>query len=631
MLQRIGPTLPSNEIDQAAAELIAELGGLESGPVRAEILDWLAGHYMSRAEADTAMAAMELADSARAMWTEALGIAGGSSLGARCTYMLAISLEDAMFAGARDSAASLYETLNDKSWAGRWGSLAGLRLGIIHLDQERHFLAYRTISLWGEQNRYAVRDTGYRIALAEASFLTGRFTRALKLLDKLKTGELDTPTRRRFDVYRIRALVALGEYGQAVGRLTAFRENYRDPESDRIASVLAAELYYDAGSPALADGYREQLKGVDGYEELAELFSLRARLAVGGDEKTLERLRKDFEDLRDAPWNQFLRIDIAFQAYRGIAACYAGAGELDKIAETRDNFRRKYPERRAALAVLMLDEIEHNIDGGRLQKAASLNDDLNLLFADVCPEDRLLWVGWRLAVSISDVAEANRRMSVLANKYPWSTFGKLSRIELIELNLAAGNVDDARKLLEAAEEGAELREDQRLGAEAAIAGAANKWQQALEYRRRQWASLRSSIDRNRVVLEWAAAAVRAGRVSEALDVLSSYWSEDSARNADARLALAEQYRAAGYPESALSALEGAISSVGARSEQALQGLYRKGMLLEEMGRVKQAIETYKMLEKMAGQNSDWLRSARNRLRELETRSGTDSTSQASSP
>jgi tetratricopeptide (TPR) repeat protein len=125
--------------------------------------------------------------------------------------------------------------------------------------------------------------------------------------------------------------------------------------------------------------------------------------------------------------------------------------------------------------------------------------------------------------------------------------------------------------------------------------------------------------------------VRAGRVSEALDVLSSYWSGDDARNAEARLALAEQYKAAGYSERALRALEGAISSVGARTDLALQGMYRQGMLLEELGRDKQAIEIYRILEKMAGQNSDWLRSARNRLRELESRTRPDSTSQAASP
>ena len=60
----------------------------------------------------------------------------------------------------------------------------------------------------------------------------------------------------------------------------------------------------------------------------------------------------------------------------------------------------------------------------------------------------------------------------------------------------------------------------------------------------------------------------------------------------------------------------------------MQALYRQGMLLEEMGQVKQAVEVYKKLEQLARQNSDWLRSARNRLRELETRSGADTTSQA---
>jgi tetratricopeptide (TPR) repeat protein len=586
---------------------------------------------MARAAADTASAAIELADSARAMWTEAIGLAGGGQFGARCTYRLALSLEDAMFAGARDSAATLYEKLAASQPQGRWSSLAGLRLGVIHLDQERHFLAYRTISLWGEQNAYAVNDVRYRTALAEASFLTGRYNRAVSLMDELNPGELDTPTRRRFDAFRVRSLVAMGEYGRAVGRLVVFRDNYREPESERIAAALATELYYAAGSPELAARYGERLKDILSYEELAKLFSLQARLAHGGDQKVMDRLRKDFEDLRDAPWNPYLKIDIAFQAHRGIISCYAATGELDKMSEARDGFRRKYPERRAALAVLMLDEIDANLKGGHLQKAVSLNDDLNLLFADVCPEDRLLWVGWKLAVARADVAEANRRLNVLAAKYPWSDFGKLARLELIGLNLAANRPDDAARLLESVEEGAELRTDQRLGAQARIAGARGDWQRALELRRRQWASSFQAEGRGRAVLGWADAAGRAGRISEALEVLSAFWAGDNAINAEARLALAEQYKAAGQPARALSALEGAISSVPPGSEQSLQAMYRQGMLLEELGQPRQAVEAYKRLEQMAGQNSDWLRSARNRLRELETRTGTDSTSQAGNP
>ncbi len=631
ILRRIAPTLSAGELAEAESELLASLGRLDAGIVRAGILHWLAGRYLAGAEADTGMAVLVLADSARAMWSEAAVIAGGGSIGASAMFSLAEALESAAFAGARDSAASLYKKLVDTDPDGRWGSLAGLRLGAIHLAQERQFLAYRTINLWGEHHPYAVQDIRYRMSLAEASFLTGRFSRAVVLMDELLPGELDTRSRRRFDAYRVRALSALGEYGRATARLTSFRANYHEPESGLIASTLACELYYAAGSPELADGYRAKLKDADGYEELVELFALQARLRRGGDKKTLDNLRKDFENLRDAPWNQFFRVDVAFQAYRGIMACHAATAELDKAAEARDNFRRRYPERRAALAVLMLDEISYYLDAGRLQKAGNLYDDLDLLFGDVFPEDRMLWTGWRLARERADVAEANRHLTALAEKYTWSTYGKMARAELVSLYLAAGRVDYASKLLESVEPGAELRTDQHLGALASIAGAENRWDEALDLRRRQWAALPGLGGGDEAVVLWATAAVRAGRVSEALELLSSFRSADPELTTRAMLLLAEQYRAAGNVDDALGALDGIATLTGVRSESALEALYRRGLLLEQTGRIKAAVATYRQLEKNAGQNSDWLRSARNRLRELESQTTPDSASQQSSP
>ena len=237
-----------------------------------------------------------------------------------------------------------------------------------------------------------------------------------------------------------------------------------------------------------------------------------------------------------------------------------------------------------------------------------------------------LWIGWRLARARANVAEANRHLTVLAEKYPWSNYGKMARIELLDLYLAAGRVDYARGLLESVEPGAELRTDQRLGALAAIAGAENRWDEALDFRRRQWAALPGSGDSDKTVQLWANAAVRAGRVSEALDLLSGFWSHDPDLTASARLMLAEQYRAAGKLEEALGALNGIITLAKARSEPALEALYSRGLLLEQMGLIKQAIETYRRLEQLAGQNSDWLRSARNRLRELQSQATPDSTS-----
>jgi outer membrane protein assembly factor BamD (BamD/ComL family) len=631
ILQRMAPTLRAGELAEAETELLTALGWLETGIVRAGILHWLAGRYLVHAEADTGMAVMVLADSARAMWSEAASIAGGGSIGASATFRLAEALENAAFAGARDSAASLYKKLVDTDSEGRWGSLAGLRLGAIHLAQERQFLAYRTISLWGERHPYAVEDIRYRMSLAEASFLTNRFSRAVSLMNAMLPGELDTRSRRRFDAYRIRALVAMGEYGRATARLANFRANYHEPESGRIASVLACELYYVAGSPELADSYREMLKDTDGYEELVELFALQARLRRGGDKKTLDRLRKDFEDFRDAPWNQFFRIDVAFQAYRGIMACHAATAEPDKAAEARDNFRRRYPERRAALAVLMLDDIVNYLKAGNLQKAGSLYDDLGLLFGDVFPEDRMLWIGWRLARERADVAEANRNLTALAEKYPWSKFGKMARVELLRLYLAAGRADLASSLLESVEPGAELRADQYLGALASIAGAQNHWDEALDLHRRQWAAVAGLNSGDEAVVLWAEAAVRAGRVSEALEVLSSFWSDDPNLTARARLLLAEQYKTAGKVDNALDALDGIATLTGPRGEPTLEALYRRGLLLEQAGLIKEALTTYRQLEQLAGQNSDWLRSARNRIRELQSQMPPDSTSQQASP
>ncbi len=632
ILHRIAPTLGTGELAQTENELFEALGSLNAGIVRAGILDWLAGRYLASAGADTGMAVLILADSARAMWHEAARIASGGNIGASATFSLAEALENAEFAGARDSAASLYEKLVRTDPAGRWGSLAGLRLGAIHLAQERQFLAYRTISLWGERHPYAASDIRYRMSLAEASFLTGRFSRAVNLINELSPGELDTRSRRRFDAYRIRALVALGEYGRATDRLVGFRSNYHEPESGRIASALACELYYSAGSPELAGSYSEHLRDADGYRELVELFSLQARLRRGGDKKTLDRLRKDFEDLRSAPWNQFFRIDIAFHAFRGIMACRAAEDDLDKAAEARNNFRRRYPERRAGQAVLMLDEINYYLDAGvGLQKAGSLHDDLDLLFGDVYPEDRMLWIGWQLALERSDIAEANRHLTALAQKYPWSTYGKMARVELIDLYLAAGRVDYAGALLESVEPGAELRPHQRLGALAAIAGAQNRWDVALDISRHQWAALPGLNGGDEAVVLWANSAVRAGRVGEALELLSSFWSEKPKLTARARLLLAEQYRTAGKVDDALGALDGIIALAGARSESALEALYRRGFLLEQTGLIKEAVATYRQLEQMAGQNSDWLRSARDRLRELQSQISPDSTSQQSSP
>lgn len=613
-------SLSPSQVREIDSELKAELPGLAPGQARAELLGWLASRYWTAAQNDSGMTAMALADSARAMWSEAIGSGADRELTAEALCSLAASLERAMFAGATDSAAGLYGKLLDSYAGSHWASLAGLRLGIIHLSQDRFSLAYRTIGDWAKNHPYAAQGVDYLAALAEASFLTGRYARAVEILDRLDPAALDTDRRRRFEIYAIRALTRLGNYAGASSRLVRYRQNWQDDTATMAADAAAVELYYASGSPALAEKFLVRIPESHPLAEVARAFELEGRLAGGRED--LERLRREFERLRRSPWNPFFRIDLAFVAYRGMMACDAAGGKLDRVSEMRDDFRKNFPERRAALCELFLDEIEFMLKAGAATKAANLYDDVKLLFGDVYAEDRFLWVGWRLAIAQADVAAANRQLTSLAEKYPWSGWGQSACVELTRLYLEAGRTDQARSLIDQAPAGA-LSLSTELGLRAALLSAQNNWPEALELRRRQWGAETAAGGAGEVVLRWAEASMRAAKIQEAVGLLSIFWSRDLELTARARLMLAEQYRASGYPEKSVKCLDGVPELFDGRAnEMALQALYQQGLALEGLGRVEEAVAAYHRIETLAGQNSDWLRSARNRLRNLAQKDGT---------
>ncbi|HLA41682.1 MAG TPA: hypothetical protein VJ417_16885, partial [Candidatus Glassbacteria bacterium] len=612
-------TLSPSQVREIDGELRAELGGLDPGGPREELLCWLASRYTATAEQDSGMSAMALVDSARTMWSQAIDIGADRELTAEALYSLASSLENALFAGATDSAAGLYGKLLNAYSGSRWASLAGLRLGVIHLNQDRFSLAYRTIADWAKAHPYATDSPAYLAALAEASFLTGRYALAIETLNRLDPAALDNSRRRYFEIYRVRALTRLGDYSGAESRLVRFRHSWQDETSRAAANAVAVELYYAAGSPALAQINAARIAETHPFAEMARAFALQGRLALGGED--LEKLLGEFERLRKSPWNPFFREDLAFAGYRGIMACNYGLGKLDRVSETRDDFRKSYPERRAALCELMLDEVEYLLKARAAAKAATLYDDVKLLFGDVFPEDRFLWVGWKLATARADVAEANRKLTTLAEKHPWSRWGQVARSALARLYLDAGRIDQARSLVEQAPEGT-LDLPGELGMRSALLSAENRWPEALELRRRQWSAEVSLESNGEIVLLWAQAAMKAAKVQEATDLLSVLWNRDPELTARARLLLADQYRASGYPERTLDCLEGIPELfAGGANELALQALFQKGMTLEGLGRVEEAVGTYRKLESLAGQKSDWLNSARTRLRNLAQNEG----------
>jgi len=608
--QSVYNTIPLNQIQQADSQLRTELAGLRAGPVRARLLHWLGERYMSAARSETGFAAIAKEDSARACWTEAINIGGDLNLTGRTILRLARSLEEAMFAGARDSAASLYGMLITRYPRSRWASLAGLRLGIIHLRQDRYALAYRTISEWFTRHPYAADNPDYCVALAEASFLTGRYARAASILESVDLDDLDPVQRPVTANYRIRALTKLGRYGQASKLLLRFKDSFTEESFQLAAAASAVELYWASGSPRLAERYLEKIPESSEFYPVAAVFSLRGRLAAGDDP---EQLRKEFDRLKKSPWNDFFRMDPAFEAHRGMMACYVAEGKPEKVSALRDSFRKSYPERRAALAELMLDEIEMLIGAGSLKQAEAFYDDLKLLFQDVYPEDRAMWIGFELARARADIAGSNKILAELAEKFGWSPYGTEARLRLARLYLETGQIRQAESMIAGITAADPFAAE---GLKASIEGTRGRWEQALQHRKRQWALVPVGDPAGKVLLGWAEAAVKTNRPREAMDLLTSFWSPDRQVTAEARYMLALECRKTGDPERALETLDTLSGLLAGKNELALKALYQKGLIQEEMGQQDEAVKTYRSLEKQAGENSDWVRSARNRLRKL---------------
>ncbi|HUU26880.1 MAG TPA: tetratricopeptide repeat protein [archaeon] len=605
-------SLSKTDIREADNTLRSELAGLGPGTVRSTALSWLAERYMSQARVDSSLAAFSLADSARTMWSQAIVSGGDMNVTGKAILSLASSLEDAVFAGAQDSAANLYGLLLDRFPNSRWSSLAGLRLGIIHLRQDRYSLAYRTIEDWTHRHRYAANDPEVAAALAEASFLTGRYERALHLLQIIDRSVLDTRRQRIFSCYSLRALTRLGKFSAASKLLLEFQKSYTDEVSQSSAAAIAVELYSAAGSPQMSDLYLARLSVSSEAYPIAKIMSLQGQLARGED---TDKLRREFERFKRSPWNSFLRVDTAFEAYRGIMACYMAEKRRDKVTETRNEFRKTYPERRAALAELILDEIDYLTSLGNLESAATLYDDLSLLFRDVYPEDHTLWVGYRLAVARGEAAKAGEALETLAGRFSYSPYGMRAKIMLARLYLGAGRIDQAQALLDklSAEVVTPFAE---AGLRAAVLGARGKWNEALEQRRLQWSLARITESTAEALLGWAEAAMKVGRPKIAMELLTSLWSPDSELTAQARFMLGLQYQTEGKLEQALKTMEVVSNLFSGRSEIALRALYQTGLIQEASGDREGAVITYKTLEIRAGERSDWAHSARNRLREL---------------
>ncbi len=620
--QSVFNILPLNQIREADKQLRAELAGLGAGPVRAKLLQWLGARYMSAAQSDSGFAAIAKEDSARACWTEAINIGGDLELTGRTILSLARSLEDAAFAGARDSAASLYGMLITRYPRSRWASLSGLRLGIIHLRQDRYSLAYRTISDWFTRHPYTAGNPEYCVALAETSFLTGRYARAASILENVDPDDLHPVQRPVIANYRIRALTKLGRYGEASGLLLRFKDSFTDETSQLAAAATAVELYRASGSPRLAERYLETIPESSEFYPVAAIFSLRGKLAAGEDPK---RLRKEFDRLKKSPWNAFFRMDPAFAAHRGMIACYAAEGKPEEVSDVRDNFRKSYPERRAELAELMIDEIELLISTGSLKKAAAYYEDLNLLFQDVFPQDRALWVGYELARARANIVGSNKILATLAKKFPWSPYGVRAKVRMAQLYLEVGQIEQAESMLIEMKAGL-VDPFAAEGLQASIAGTRGIWEEALRHRKRQWLLTPVGEPAGELLLGWAEAAIKTNRGNEPMELLTSIWSPYLQVTAEARYMLVLEYQKAGNLERALETLDTVSELFAGRNELALRALYQKGLIQEQMGQREAAVKTYQALEKRAGDNSDWVRSARNRLRNLVRNNGSGATS-----
>ncbi len=605
-------TLNAGEKSAAETLLRGELPHLAQGAVRTALLIWLGELYEASAEGAMTAATLARADSARMMWAQAISGSGTVEQSGRAMLLLARSLENAGFAGAMDSAAHLYGTLTGRWPQSRWAALAGLRIARMHLSQERYSVAYATARNWVSHNTYASDTPECRAVLAEAAYHTGRYGLAAALFGRMEQDSLERNGRMRFECYRIRALAGIGEYAAANSLLVRYLSRCSAPEERQAGFAAAVDLFLEAGNSRQAMQYLAQLPEQSEFHALARVRWLVWSLEQGAD---AGKTRKELERYRKSAWNEFYKVDPSLLAYRGIMIAYMNAGDPEKVAETRNEFRRNFPEDRAGLAGLMLDEIEYLLNLGQLDGAASLNDDLRLLFGDVWPEDRALWVGAALDRARGETAASAQALDRLAREFTWSPWSVEAKQKLIELYVAANQIDKARKLLESLppEISTATRKAGMLGQ---ILGGEGNWVGAVEQFAKRWAGLAPSAEAGRAALDWAGAALKAGRNGNARAILSSLWSRDPETVAAARFLLVSLLRGSREYSQAVDMMDGLCEAYPERTEITLKALYQKGLIQEAMGQREAASATYRQLETLAAGHSDWVRSARDRLRAL---------------
>lgn len=609
--------------------LRGEAASLGTGAVNAAALALLAERMLDNsAGVSDMMSRQAVADSARYFLTGAIANTINRDLRADALVLMAGNLETAGFAGARDSAAYLYNTLIRDYPDSHWAVEAALSLGSLYLNNQQYFMAYRILEQWQFDYPYAADNSRLLASLGEASFRTERYSRAVRLLANEKIyGGLDEMKIRQYRYFLIRSLIELGRLAEAEHELIAFRNSYTEPLSREAAAVAAVKLYLAAGVKELALSFYVRLDDNTAANAAASVFVLTDRLNSGEEPG---RVRKDFERLRDKPWDEFFGIDPTYEAYQGIMRCYMLEGNAGKVEDARDEFRKDYPERRAQQAGLTLDEIEYLVGAGDTQRAASLYSDLEILFDDVYPRDRTLWIGSRLAQAQNRDSDALKYLERLSERYGWSIYGARAKNMLADLYLNAGRIDDARALVE------ELRQvalfplqSRSLGVD--IEMAAGSWQSALDRSLNIWADYPQNVPQDKILLDIAESARKTGRYDLAFEILESFWSPDDQVCARARYILAETYQNRGMTGRALQLRDAISSAFEGKSELALRALYQKAMMLESMGDIKGAVETYKELAARAGARSDWSRTANEKLRELNLPAQSDSSAGQTSP
>jgi TolA-binding protein len=613
MYQSRASALSTADQRMARELFLSELPGLGTGEIRSSILFRLAHEYLNAARVDTGLAVMFLEDSARVMLTHVIDDGGEVNLAGRAMLLLAESLENALFAGAQDSAAFLYSTLIERYPQSRWAALAGLKLGVIHLHRERYSQAYRVLGDWISHNPYAADDPQVTAALAEASFLTGRYARAENLLQKaVEQTAFDRRKQRLYRFYRIRCLTALGRFAEAEHQLIDFQTRYNDRQALAAAGAAAVDLYSTIGNYKLADHYLASVAQDSEAYPMAMIFWLRQRLVRG---ENPEKIRRELEQFRKAPWNDFFGVDPTLEVYRGIMACLMAQDKEKDVSRAMDEFRKRYPERRAGLAELILDEVEYLTATGNKAKASPLYEDLQLLFRDVYPRDRNLWIGAELKRLNNDFAGGGKLLEELAGQYAYSPYALSAKLRLAQLYLAAGELKKSRKILEVLIR-TEASTYEITGLRAAISGSGGNWSEALVNYRRQWLLCSVGQPCEEALLGWAEAAMKTGRQQDAFEILSGLWSPEVEVCAKARYMLGEGYQAIGRTEEAMEVMGAVAHAYAGKSEFALRSLYQQGLIHESLGDITAAVATYRTIEKLAGERSDWTRTARNRLRAI---------------